>query len=213
MNSKLKFKGKVITHLIFPLLLGGLTLIVGSVIAWHEGLPGFIIAFLSFVYIVVVLVMYFINKPIIMSELIKFAVNYAQVQKELLQDMALPYGLIDMSGSIFWSNYQMQMILDSIGKGKNIFNEVEGIPQDCVNLEEGEIKDTNVILNGRNYRIQFKRINTHNIFENSDILQMPENNDYLVAIYFFDETEIKTLIKQNFNYLLFFSQFSIITLK
>ncbi|MFQ9934265.1 MAG: DHH family phosphoesterase [Lachnospiraceae bacterium] len=197
MNSRLKIKGKILTHLLYPLILAVISLIAGIVIVVHKNITGIILVGLSLIYIAVVLVMYFINKPVVLNELIKFAVNYAQVQKELLKDLAVPYGLIDITGNILWDNYELQMLLSDSGRGKNIFQEAKGLPEDVVILHEGEVKEAKIVLNDRNYRVQFKRINTRNIFENSPILEIQEGKDYMIAVYFFDETEITALIKEN----------------
>ena len=197
MNSRLKIKGKILTHLLYPLILAVISLIAGIVIVVHKNITGIILVGLSLIYIAVVLVMYFINKPVVLNELIKFAVNYAQVQKELLKDLAVPYGLIDITGNILWDNYELQMLLSDSGRGKNIFQEAKGLPEDVVILHEGEVKEAKIVLNDRNYRVQFKRINTRNIFENSPILEIQEGKNYMIAVYFFDETEITALIKEN----------------
>ncbi len=197
MNSRLKIKGKILTHLLYPLILAVISLIAGIVIVVHKNITGIVLVGLSLIYIAVVLVMYFINKPVVLNELIKFAVNYAQVQKELLKDLAVPYGLIDITGNILWDNYELQMLLSDSGRGKNIFQEAKGLPEDVVILHEGEVKEAKIVLNDRNYRVQFKRINTRNIFENSPILEIQEGKDYMIAVYFFDETEITALIKEN----------------
>lgn len=197
MNSKLKIKGKIITHLLFPLILAVISLVAGIIIILYQNITGIVLVSMSLIYIAVVLILYFVNKPIVMNELVRFAVNYAQVQKELLRDLAIPYGLIDMSGNILWDNYKLQMLLSTSGKGKNIFDEVKELPKESVALLEGEVKEAKVVLNDRNYRLQFKRINTKNIFENSPILDIEEGKEYIVAAYFFDETEITSLIKEN----------------
>ena len=85
-----------------------------------------------------------------MNELIKFAVNYAQVQKELIKDLAIPYGLIDIAGNILWDNYQLQMLLNASGKGRNLFHEIKHLDEESVILYEGEEKETKVIFNGAN---------------------------------------------------------------
>lgn len=197
MNSKLKIKGKVITHLLFPLILAVIALVAGIVIAVNSNILGIVIAVLAVVYTAIVLVLFFINKPIVMNELIKFAVNYAQVQKELLQDLAIPYGLIDISGNILWDNYELKMLTNGSGRGRNLFSEVKELPAESLILHEGEVKEARVVLNDRNYRLQFKRINTKNIFENSPILEIEDGKDYIIAVYFFDETQITALIKEN----------------
>lgn len=199
MKSKLKIKGRIITHLLFPLILGLISLIVGITIIPIKSLIGIAVVSLTLIYIALTLIMYFVNKPIVMNELVRFAINYAQVQKELLKDLSIPYGLIDNSGDLLWENYELQMILNEGDKNKNIFTEIPGIPKDSVNLKEGETKEAKVSFNDRHYRIQFKYINTQNVFENPSILEIGQSRDYMLAVYFFDETEITSLIKENHN--------------
>lgn len=197
MNNKLKIKGKMAVYLIFPTILAVLMVAGGIVIAINSRVLGIIIMALGAVYIIAALIMYFINKPVFTTEFMRFAVNYAQVQKELLRDLAIPYGLIDITGNILWDNYELQMILNNSGKNRNLFHEIEEIPNDSVVLFEGEEKTAKIFLNERNYRLQFKRVNTRNIFENSPVVDILEGRDYIVAVYFFDETEITALIKEN----------------
>lgn len=197
MNNKLKIKGKMAVYLIFPIILAVLMLLSGIIIAINSRVLGIIIMAMGAIYLILALVIYFINKPTLANEFMKFAVNYAQVQKELLQDLAIPYGLIDINGNILWDNYELQMLLNDAGKSRNLFHEIDDIPDDTIVLFEGEEKAVKIILNERNYRLQFKRINTQNIFESSPVLDVPEGKDYIVAVYFFDETEITALIKEN----------------
>ena len=91
MNSKLKFKGKLITHLIYPVVLGFVMLGIGIYEYTNNMTAGLVIISLSAIYIIAALIMYFVHKPVIMRDLIEFAVDYAQVQKELLNDLAVPY--------------------------------------------------------------------------------------------------------------------------
>lgn len=197
MNNKLKIKGKMAVYLIFPTILAVLMLLSGIVIAINSRVLGIIVMALGVIYLIAALIIYFINKPTLANEFMKFAVNYAQVQKELLRDLAIPYGLIDSNGNILWDNYELQMILNDAGKSRNLFHEIDSIPEDTIVLSEGEEKTVKISLNERNYRLQFKRINTQNIFESSLVIDVPEGKDYIVAVYFFDETEITALIKEN----------------
>lgn len=197
MNSKLKIKGKLTVYLIFPTILAVLALAGGIVIALNSRVLGIIIMSLSVVYIITSLIMYFINKPKFANEFMKFAANYAQVQKELLQDLDIPYGLIDITGNILWENNRLKTLLNDAGKSRNLFHQIEGIPTDTIVLFEGEEKTVNISVGDRNYRLQFKRVNTQSIFENSPVIEVSEGKDYIVAVYFFDETEITALIKEN----------------
>lgn len=197
MESKLKLKGKIYTHMIFPLILSVVVLIAGIIVTVDNKTLGITVISIAVVHMAIVLIMFFINKPVVMSDLVKFAVGYAQLQKELLQDLALPYGLIDIHGNILWENYELQMLISTSSRGKNIFHSVDGIPGDCVVLAEGESKDAKVLIDERNYRIQFKRLSTQNIIDTSSVIEIAEGQGYIVAVYFFDETEITSLIKEN----------------
>ena len=92
MNSKVKLKGRLIIHLICPVVLGILMLFTGVYEYINDRTIGMVLVCLAAVDIVVALVMYFLHKPIIIHDLVDFAVDYAQVQKELLRDLAVPYG-------------------------------------------------------------------------------------------------------------------------
>ena len=81
MNSKLKFKGKIITHLIYPIVLGMLLLFAGVYIYTIDMTVGLIIIGASAVFVITSLIMYLVHKPVIMRDLIEFSVDYAQVQK------------------------------------------------------------------------------------------------------------------------------------
>ena len=84
MNSKFKFRGKVITHLIYPIILGFIVMGVGIYEYFDNMTVGLVMVGTSAIYVIVALVMYFWHKPVVMHDLINFAVDYAKVQKELL---------------------------------------------------------------------------------------------------------------------------------
>lgn len=43
--------------------------------------------------------------------MVEFAADYAQVQKTLLEDFKVPYGLIDESGKVIWLNHEFKNVL------------------------------------------------------------------------------------------------------
>lgn len=198
MDSRLKFKGKVLTHMIFPVILGVLVFLSGIYIYSIEHIPGIVISVVALLYMGFVLIMYFINKPVVVQDLLRFAVDYAQVQKELLQDLAVPYGLIDINGNILWENKELEKIIKNADRAQNIFSIIEDMPKDCLVLDE-KPKSTDIIINERYYKVQFKKISSHVIFGNSSVLSVEKDGGYLIAVYFFDETHVKKLVKENYD--------------
>ena len=197
MNSKIKFKGKVIIHLAYPIILGMLMLLIGIYEYTNNMTTGIILMVASAVLIVATLVMYFIHKPVVMHDLINFAVDYAKIQKELLQDLALPYGLIDLEGNMLWINREFEGIIECEDiKGKNINEIFEQLSADDLKSIEDD-KELDIAYKDRAYRVKCKKISVTNVFNSTKELTFDEGSDYLIAIYLFDETDIKRLLKEN----------------
>lgn len=197
MNSKLKFKGKLITHLIYPVVLGFVMLGIGIYEYTNNMTAGLVIISLSAIYIIAALIMYFVHKPVIMRDLIEFAVDYAQVQKELLNDLAVPYGLIDAEGNFLWINREMEQVIQSDNaKGKNVCEIFDDIYVDDFKLED-EAKHLNIEYKDREYRVECKKISVRNVFNTTKVLAIEEDEDYIIAFYLFDETENRRLMKEN----------------
>jgi c-di-AMP phosphodiesterase-like protein len=178
-------------------MLGLMAVCVGVYVYVHNMTAGLIIIGAGAVYVVVALVMYFFHKPVVMHDLINFAVDYAKVQKVLLRDLAIPYGLMDIDGNILWLNKEMEALFDGRDvKGQNvsgIFAELT--VEDFVSSEER--KEFETIYNDRAYRIVCRRINVSDVFTSTQVLSIEDDRDCLVAFYMFDETENKRLVKEN----------------
>ena len=187
----------MLTHLLYPIVLGLMAVCVGVYVYVHNMTAGLIIIGAGAVYVVVALVMYFFHKPVVMHDLINFAVDYAKVQKVLLRDLAIPYGLMDIDGNILWLNKEMEALFDGRDvKGQNvsgIFAELT--VEDFVSSEER--KEFETIYNDRAYRIVCRRINVSDVFTSTQVLSIEDDRDCLVAFYMFDETENKRLVKEN----------------
>ncbi len=197
MNSKLKFKGKIITHLIYPMVLGILCLVAGVYVYTVNMTPGLVIIVSSGIFAITTVVMYFLHKPVIMRDLIEFAVDYAQVQKGLLRDLAVPYGLVDTDGNLLWTNKEIEAVLGAeVSRQVNVCDLFEEIKVSDLKLEEGS-RDLYIRYNERDYHIECKRIDAGNVFDATKVLAIEEEDDYLVAMYFFDVTDIKRLQKEN----------------
>ena len=44
------------------------------------------------------------HRPLILNDLIAFANQYESLEKRLLDDLALPYAIMDTNGRMIWSN-------------------------------------------------------------------------------------------------------------
>ena len=66
-------------------------------------------------------------------------------------------------------------------------------------LELGdEIKEMHINFKDHFYRVQLKRVDTDKAFNNTEILDI-ENQEYVIAMYMFDETRLRKIEKENFD--------------
>ena len=197
MNGKFKLKGKMLTHLLYPVILGLMAVCIGVYVYIHNMTAGLVILGAGAVYVLVALIMYFLHKPVVMHDLINFAVDYAKVQKVLLRDLAIPYGLMDIDGNILWLNKELEALFEGRDvKGQNV-SEIftEHTVEDFVSSEER--KEFEMNYHDRAYSIVCRRINVSDVFTSTQMLSIEDDRDCLVAFYMFDETENRRLLKEN----------------
>ncbi len=207
MHSRLR--GHTALYLKIPMYF---SLIFLPVIAWmwKENENMAILAGVCFiVYVALTVGLYFYEKNKYVRELVEFASDYSQVQKQLIKGIELPYGLIDKDGRILWCN-QPLMNLRKNTTSKNISEVFPDIKLDVVDFEEKEGRpSTYISVDSGFYRVDFVKIPLETKFtsaalelerktsEESDT-EVSENEEYLIAIYLFDETEVKRLSKENY---------------
>ena len=131
-----------------------------------------------------------------LQELVDFATDYAQVQKKLIKGLEVPYGLIDKDGRFLWGNTALNQICEN-GSFKYINEMFPELKKEAFAFKgEEETPSAYVTHNSKYYRVDFNKIILDEDFVNIADDQNPED-EYLIAMYMFDETEIKRLSKEN----------------
>ncbi len=152
------------------------------------------------VYVLVALVAYFVYKPKIMPKLYNFAIEQGQVQRTLLQELAVPYVLLDMDGLILWHNRKFEEMVgeDSIESDIKVY--FPTIDHNMFPNTTDTTSEFSMAFDERQYRVCFKLIHEEVIDDEDDEeAQLSkfdnENANSLIVAYFFDETNYKRLQK------------------
>lgn len=196
-KTNIKLKGKLRRYLNWPLYLT-IVLILMDVAMYAQDIQmgaefsGFIV-----LYVIIVLISNRRNRPLLINELVNFATQYGTVQKQLLNDFEIPYALLDYNSRFLWMNEKFTEIT---GKDKNYHKSVTtvfpSLTKDILQKSEA-IGSINVMLDDRNYRISMKRIYFDSVTRDSAIVAINDTDEYLTAIYLFDETELNRYIREN----------------
>lgn len=137
------------------------------------------------------------NKPVLVNELISFATQYGSAQKKLLEEFEIPYALLDHDGKILWLN---QNFSEVTGKDKTYHKTINGIfPALTKELiqKEDDVQDVYVTMDEKNFRIHLKKIYFDSMAPESAIVSLEQSEDFLTALYIFDETKLQQYIREN----------------
>ena len=139
------------------------------------------------------------QRPRMFNDLIAFASQYEFLEKRVLEELALPYAIMDMQGRMIWSN---KMFAQLTGKDQFYQKNVSTIFPDITTnklpvSEEHEISEVSTQFGDRIYRISMQRIVLDAAVASSRLLaNLPETTS-LIAMYLYDETELKDYIQAN----------------
>jgi len=203
MRKKIKVRGALKTYLRWPILLSLLLVCMNISIYMVDQKAGIVMIGFVLLYMIIVLLLYFFNRPSIMGDLVRYAADYGQVQKQLLKEMALPYAILDYEGRMLWANNEFQDIIEKEKPAQksisNIFPEITEsiLPRD---MQDQIIR---VVRKENYYKIVLRKIVAVDFTENAlwgfqdeDMVLSDANS--LIAMYIYDETEIKTLARENY---------------
>lgn len=194
MNKKIKLKGQLKVYMRWPMLLTALLIAMNIWIYAIDINAGILMSLFVVLYVLVVILLYLQNKPTIMNELINFATQYGQVQKQLLADLDIPYALLDNKGKFLWMN---NCFAKTVNKEKNYYKSITAIfpsiTQDVLKKEE----PVHFKFGEQYFRLNITKIAVDFVTQNTDLIETDTSEDYITAVYLFDETELNHCIKEN----------------
>lgn len=197
MKRKIRLKGQLKNYMYWPLMLTILLVGMNVPMYYINREAGICVTVFSVIYFLVVLVAYLIKKPTILNEVISFATQYGTVQKHLLNEFEIPYALLDYNSRILWMNEAFSNVT---GKDKNYHKSITtifpAITRELLEKEE-ENSEVQVTCEERIYRAAMGKIYFDSVTEDSSIIQVEDSEQFLTALYLFDETRLHRYIQEN----------------
>ena len=197
MKNKIKIKGMLKSYISISVYLGVLLCAVDLAVWFLDVRSALVMTAFTFFYFLLLFVFSRNNKPIIMNELISFATEYGQIQRQLLRELEVPYVLLDDSGRVFWTNKAFEQV---VHKGKGYRKAISTlIPELTRDKLPGETDATEVEISfeGSEYLAKCRKVSLKEMAENSDIISPEGYDGYLIAVYLFDETALKIALREN----------------
>ncbi len=151
---------------------------------------GIAAASFALLYLIGAIYFYFYYRNHLSKDLVSFASEYAQVQKGILHELEVPYGLCDERGKILWYNRAMKKAV-----GKKILNEelLHNIFPNVTKKAYDTGKEpwvTHVLHQGRNYQLNLKKLDFSGILQSISAEKQLNPAAAIYALQLYDETEI-----------------------
>ncbi len=202
MSRKLKVKGALRVYLLWPAILTVVLLCMNLIMYPIDRLAGYVMTAFTFLYFIMAMAIYLTKRNKIAAELVRYAMDYGQVQRRLLKELNLPYAILDLEGRMQWGNDEfMDIIQEKSAARRSISNIFPEVTEDTLPKKEKD-EILHVVLNGRNYRVLLRKVITPDFDDslNTHFLDAEEcwdDRNALIAMYLYDETEMITLLKEN----------------
>ena len=199
MSDKLKLKGHMKAFMRWPLILSALLIVLNILVYFTSVKAGIIVSAGILIYVGIAVIVLRCHRPFIVNDLIAFANQYDSLEKRILEELALHYAIIDMNGRMIWSN---KVFAELTGKDqfykKNISTIFSDVTADKLPIAgKKEISEISTQFGEKIYRISMQRVELGEIVAASEILENTDANVSLIAMYMYDDTELKEYIKKN----------------
>ena len=199
MNDKLKLKGHMKAFMRWPLILSALLIVLNILVYCVSVKAGLVVSAGVLIYVGIAVVGLRCHRPFIVNELIAFANQYDSLEKRILEELALPYAIMDMNGRMIWSN---KVFAELTGKDqfykKNISTIFPDVTADKLPVaDKKEISEISTQFGEKIYRVSMQRVELGEIVAGSETLENTDKNVSLIAMYMYDDTELKEYIKKN----------------
>lgn len=163
---------------------------------------GYVMSGFVLIYFIISITVFYINRKSIATEMVNYAMDFSQVQKQLVKEMSLPYAILDIDGSLQWGN---DAFLEVVNEKKAVRKPITAFFPDITvdKLPEREVDENlHISYNNRDYRVILRKMVAPSFdgagWGTEDLpLKAWSSRNALIAFYMYDETEIISLLKVN----------------
>ncbi|MCD8153322.1 MAG: DHH family phosphoesterase [Clostridiales bacterium] len=196
-KNSVKFSGAMRRFMRWPLYLSVFMILLNIPVYMADLRAGLVVSAGTVLYILIALLILRMHRSVILNDMIAFANQYDAVEKQMLEELALPYAIMDAGGRMIWSN---QLFSRITGKApsyrKNISTIFPEVTLDRLPEEEQEISEIQIHYADRIYRVSMQRMDMTQVIDQANILDSGGGPVGLVALYLYDETELRNALQQ-----------------
>ena len=198
MKKDIKLKGQLKLYMQWPGIMILFLILMNIWIFRMDRKAGLLMSAFVLVYAVVIGIMYFYNKSLILADMVEFAAQYGIVQNTLLKELSIPYAILLDDGKIIWTNTQFREVLGTtIRKDTYLSKYIPELNRGVFPKEENESVSLEFNYLDRDYQAEIQCVSVEGFSETEQLLEIPEEKEYFIAIHLQDVTELNRYIRAN----------------
>ena len=147
------------------------------------------------IYLVIAGILYFYNRSLILADLIQFSTQYKGIQNTLLKELAIPYAILLEDGRILWKNGSFNDMIEGQKREKYLQKLIPELNTGVFPREESDHVEIEVTYRERDYQVELRRISVEGFSEAEQLLAIPREKEYFIAVYMKDVTELNAYFR------------------
>ena len=193
-QGKTGISGRLKLYFAWPLVLCTILIAMNAAIYIIDADVAILVTLFIFVYALLAIAIYIFGKVGFKAELTRYALEVADTEAVMLNELEVPYAIVDEKGNIYWFNDAFYDISNSENVDKKsllaIFPELENT---LSSMEDEDVEEV-VKKDDKEYRVVFRRCADEAIKAKQGSFQ-----DGSISAFFYDITEINTLLRENYD--------------
>lgn len=196
-KNRMQLKGQLRMYMNWPLIM---TVLLAAMNIWLymiDKKAGIIMTLFVLVYLGIAAGLYFYNRSLILADLIQFSVQYKGIENTLLKELSVPYAIALEDGRILWVNDAFDTLMTGPRKEKYLHRMIPQLHPGIFPKKDKKHVDLEVTYRERNYQATLRKVSLEGFSQKEELLQIPEEQEYFVAVSLQDVTELNAYIREN----------------
>lgn len=193
----MQLKGQLRMYMRWPLIM---TLLLIGMDVWMymvDKKAGFLMSVIIIIYVGIAFSLYFYNRSLILADLIQFSVQYKGIENRLLKELAIPYAIALEDGRILWKNDCFLNLIEGQRKERYLNRMIPELHPGVFPKNDVDHVELEVTYRERSYQAELRKVSLEGFSEKEELLQIPEEQEYFVAVSLRDVTELNAYIREN----------------
>lgn len=196
-RERMRLKGQLRMYMQWPLIM---TILLVAMNVWTYAVDkkaGFIMSLFVLVYFAIASALYFYNRSLIFADLVQFSAQYKGIENLLLKELAIPYAITLEDGHILWENDCFETLIEGQKREKYLNRIIPELHPGVFPKNDVEHVELEVSFRDRDYQVELRRVSVEGFSEKEELLQIPEEKEFFIAVYMKDVTELNAYIREN----------------